>query len=35
MGDLVLTRPTAIVRMALEVVGLSGWIVDWSPQWDE
>ena len=36
MGDLVLTRPTAIVRMALlEVVGLSGWIVDWSPEWDE
>ncbi len=34
-GQLVLTRPTAIVRKALEIVGLSQWIVDWSSEWDE
>jgi anti-anti-sigma factor len=34
-GELVLTRPTAIVRKALEIVGLSQWIVEWSPDWDE
>ena len=27
--QLVVTRPTGIVRRALEVVGLSAWIVDW------
>jgi len=35
LGELVLTRPTAIVRGALEIVGLDWWIVDWSPDWDE
>ncbi len=34
-GQLVLTRPGGIVRDALEIVGLSSWIVDWSPDWDE
>ena len=31
LGDLVVTRPTAIVRKALTIVGLDAWIVDWSP----
>jgi anti-anti-sigma regulatory factor len=35
LGELVLTRPGAIVRSALEIVGLDTWIVDWSPDWDE
>ena len=34
-GQLVLTKPGGIVREALEIVGLSSWIVDWSPEWDE
>ncbi len=34
-GRLVVTRPTDIVRRALEIVGLSEWIVAWSPEWDE
>jgi anti-anti-sigma factor len=34
LGELVLTRPSAIVRRALEIVGLNGWIVEWSPDWD-
>jgi anti-anti-sigma factor len=34
-GQLVVTRPTQIVRMALEIVGLSAWIVEWSNDWDE
>jgi anti-anti-sigma factor len=34
-GQMVLTRPTAIVRKALEIVGLSEWVVEWSPEWDE
>jgi anti-anti-sigma factor len=34
-GQLVLSRPGGIVRRALEIVGLSGWIVAWSPDWDE
>ena len=33
-GTLVVTRPGGIVRRALEIVGLSEWIVDWSPDWD-
>ena len=33
LGDLVLTRPSAIVGKALEIVGLSAWVVDWSPDW--
>jgi anti-sigma B factor antagonist len=35
LGDLELTRPGAIVRKALEIVGLNTWIIDWSPEWDE
>jgi len=35
LGELVLTRPGAIVRRALEIVGLHAWIIDWSPDWDE
>ncbi len=31
----VVTRPTEIVRKALEVVGLSKWIVEWLPDWGE
>lgn len=34
LGQLVVTRPGAIVRKALEIVGLGGWIVAWSPDWD-
>ena len=34
-GQLVVTRPAEIVRKALDIVGLSGWIVEWSPDWDE
>lgn len=34
-GQLVLTRPGGIVRTALEIVGLSTWIVEWLPDWDE
>lgn len=34
-GQLVLSRPGGIVRRALEIVGLSDWIVEWSPDWDE
>ncbi len=34
-GELVLTRPGGIVRRALEIVGLSSWIVEWSPDWNE
>ncbi len=34
-GRLVVTRPTGIVRKALDIVGLSGWIVEWSSDWDE
>ena len=34
-GLLVVTRPTAIVRKALEILGLGGWIVEWSPDWNE
>ena len=30
-----LTRPGAIVREALEIVGLDAWIIDWSPDWEE
>jgi anti-sigma B factor antagonist len=32
-GDLVLTRPTAMVRRILEMVGLDAWIVEWQPDW--
>jgi anti-sigma B factor antagonist len=35
LGDLVLTRPGAIVGKVLEIVGLSAWVVDWSPEWNE
>lgn len=34
-GQLVLSRPGAIVLKSLEIVGLSAWIVEWSPDWDE
>jgi anti-anti-sigma factor len=34
-SQLVVTRPTGIVRKALEVVGLSSWIVEWSPDWGQ
>ena len=33
LGQLVVTRPSAIVRRALEIVGLGGWIMAWSPDW--
>ena len=35
LGEMVLTRPGAIVGRALGIVGLSAWIVDWSPDWNE
>lgn len=34
LGDLVLTGPSGIVRKALGIVGLSEWIVEWSPDWN-
>jgi anti-sigma B factor antagonist len=34
-GQLLLTEARGIVREALEIVGLSSWIVDWSADWDE
>ena len=34
-GQLVLTRPGVFVRTTLEISGLSSWIVEWSPDWDE
>jgi anti-sigma B factor antagonist len=33
-GDLVVSRPSRIVHQALEIVGLSSWIVAWSSDWD-
>jgi anti-sigma B factor antagonist len=35
LGRVVVTRPTTIVRKALEIMGLDAWIVDWSPDWAE
>ncbi len=35
LGQLRLTRPSEMVRTTLEIVGLSEWIVEWSPEWDE
>ncbi len=35
LGQLVLTRPGEVVRRTLEIVGLSRWFVDWSPDWDQ
>ena len=35
LGQLIVTRPTGIVRKAMEIVGLGAWIVDWSPDWNE
>ena len=35
LGQLVVTRPTAIVRKTLEIVGLGTWIVEWSSDWNE
>jgi anti-sigma B factor antagonist len=35
LGELVLTRPGAIVHRALEIVGLDAWIIDWSTDWDQ
>ena len=32
-NDLLLTRPVPIVRRALEVVGLAGWVHEWNPSW--
>ena len=34
LGQLVLTRPVAAVSRVLDIVGLSDWIVEWSPDWD-
>lgn len=33
LGEVVLTKPSGIVRKALGIVGLSEWIVEWSPDW--
>ena len=33
-NDLLLTRPVPIVRRALEVVGLAGWVHEWNPSWE-
>ena len=34
-NDLIFTRPHPIVRRVLEVTGLTGWLVDWDPRWDD
>jgi anti-sigma B factor antagonist len=34
LGQLVVTRPGAFVRETLEIVGMGGWIKEWSPDWD-
>jgi anti-sigma B factor antagonist len=34
LGQLVVTRPSEIVGKALEIVGLGGLIMAWSPDWD-
>ena len=34
-NELILTRPHPIVRRALEVTGLTSWLVDWDPRWDD
>ena len=34
LGQLVLARPGALARRALNAVGLGAWIVDWSPDWN-
>ena len=34
-GQLMLSRPGGIVRRALEIAGLTMWIEEWSPDWDE
>jgi stage II sporulation protein AA (anti-sigma F factor antagonist) len=31
---LVVTRPTRIVRRALEIIGLTSWIETWDPAWE-
>ena len=35
LGQLVVTRPGAIVRKVLEIVRLRAWILEWSSDWDE
>jgi anti-sigma B factor antagonist len=35
LGQLVLTRPDTTVGKVLDIVGLSEWVVEWSPDWDE
>jgi anti-sigma B factor antagonist len=34
-NPLVLVGPVGIVERALDVVGLSDWITEWSPEWSE
>ena len=34
-GDLLITRPRPLVLRVLEIVGLAGWVVPWSPEWTE
>ena len=34
LGQLVVTRPGAIVRKVLEIVRLRAWILEWSSDWD-
>ena len=34
-NELILTRPQPIVRRALEVTGLTSWLVDWDPRWGD
>lgn len=34
-NGLILTRPQPIVRRALEVTGLTSWLVDWDPRWGD
>jgi anti-anti-sigma factor len=35
LGQLVVTRPAAIFRQAMEIVGLGAWIAEWLPEWNE
>jgi hypothetical protein len=32
-NELILTRPTPMVKRTLEIVALTDWVQDWNSQW--
>lgn len=32
-GNLVVSRPSPMVRRVLEITGLDAWVTDWDPEW--